>query len=136
MIKNIIKDTSFLKQKSTKATLFDAQVAIDLNDTLNAHKDRCVGMAANMIGIKKNMIIVSLGMTNLIMLNPKIIKKGKPYDAMESCLSLEGSRKTKRYENILVEYQDTKMELHTANFSGYVAQIIQHEIDHCNGILI
>ena len=136
MVKDIIKDTVFLKQKSSKATKFDLNVVTDLNDTLNAHKENCVGMAANMIGVKKNIIIVSLGMTNLIMLNPKILKKGKPYETSEGCLSLNGMRKTKRYENILVEYEDSSFVKHTASFSGHIAQIIQHEIDHCNGIII
>lgn len=136
MIKNIVKDTFFLSQKSTPATKADMQAARDLMDTLAANSDRCVGMAANMIGVGKNIIIVNIGFINMVMFNPVIIKKSGPYDTEEGCLSLAGVRPAKRYENITVEYTDMSWKKQTGEFSGWTAQIIQHEIDHLAGILI
>jgi peptide deformylase len=136
MVRPIIKDIFFLQQKSVPAGKADLPIAADLQDTLKAHRNECVGMAANMIGFQKNIIIVSLGLMDLVMLNPAITKKTGPYDAEEGCLSLTGTRKTRRYQNITVKYQDIKLQWHTQNFSGWPAQIIQHECDHLQGILI
>ena len=108
----------------------------DLQDTLNANRDRCAGMAANMIGVRKRIIIVSLGFVNLVMYNPVIVNKSGPYQGEEGCLSLSGVRKTTRYENIEVEYLDSSWKKHRESFSGWTAQIIQHEADHLEGILI
>ena len=136
MIRPIMKDESFLSKKSVPATKMDVQVAQDLKDTLRYHQEHCVGMAANMIGISKNIIVFALGPALIIMYNPKIIKKAKPYQTKEGCLSLEGERKTTRYETITVQYQDETFKKCKQSYSGFVAQIIQHEIDHCNGIII
>ena len=196
MIKPIMKDEAFLAIKSAPATKMDTQVAQDLKDTLQAYSDRCVGMAANMIGVKKNIIIVNMGFIDVVMFNPvivskhdmyeteegclsldgvrkttryqeipyttlfrsigvskniiifaigpaqivmynpKITKKSRPYKVKEGCLSLDGERNTTRYENITVEYQDESFKKCKQSYSGFVAQIIQHEIDHCNGIII
>ena len=136
MIKPIVKDIMFLGQKSDPVTKADLPIAQDLKDTLAAHRDGCVGMAANMIGYKKNMIIVSLGIMDLVMLNPVITKKSGPYEAEEGCLSLTGTRKTTRYQKITVKYQDTSMKECVREFSGMAAQIIQHECDHLAGIII
>lgn len=136
MVKSIVKDIFFLNQKSESATIADKQVGVDLLDTLNAHEKECVGMAANMIGVKKNIIVVNIGFANLVMFNPKIVKKTKPYETEEGCLSLIGIRKTTRYEEITVEYEDMNFKKQKGTYLGFVAQIIQHEIDHCNGIVI
>ncbi len=136
MVKSIVKDVMFLGQKSEPATKEDLYIAQDLKDTLAAHRDGCVGMAANMIGYKKNMIIVSLGIVDLVMLNPVITKKSGPYETEEGCLSLTGVRKTTRYQKITVKYQDTSMKQRVQEFSGWAAQIIQHECDHLEGIII
>ena len=136
MIKSIVKDVMFLGQKSEPVTKEDLSIAQDLKDTLAAHRDGCVGMAANMIGYKKNMIIVSFGIVDLVMLNPVITKKSGPYETEEGCLSLEGVRKTTRYKNITVKYQDITMKQQVQDYSGWVAQIIQHECDHLEGIII
>lgn len=136
MEKKIVKDVLFLAQKSEPATSKDIQVGIDLQDTLKANRARCVGLAANMIGVKKNIIIVNMGLVDLVMFNPVILKKDTPYDTEEGCLSLEGVRKTKRYKNIVVEYRDRQWKKQKVSLSGWTAQICQHEIDHCNGILI
>lgn len=136
MIKPIVKDIMFLSQKSEPATKADLSIAQDLKDTLAAHRDGCVGMAANMIGYKKNMIIVSLGIVDLVMLNPVIIKKSGSYETEEGCLSLTGTRKTTRYQKITVRYQDISLKQKTQDFSGWAAQIIQHECDHLQGIII
>ena len=136
MIKSIVKDVMFLGQKSEPVTKEDLSIAQDLKDTLAAHRDGCVGMAANMIGYKKNMIIVSLGIVDLVMLNPVITKKSGPYETEAGCLSLEGLRKTTRYQNITVKYQDITMKQQVQDYSGWVAQIIQHECDHLEGIII
>lgn len=136
MIKPIMKDEAFLAIKSAPATKMDTQVAQDLKDTLQAYSDQCVGMAANMIGVSKNIIIFAIGPAQIVMYNPKITKKSRPYKVKEGCLSLNGERNTTRYENITVEYQDESFKKCKQSYSGFVAQVIQHEIDHCNGIII
>ena len=136
MIRPIVKDIFFLGQKSDPATSQDLQTGQDLHDTLKANESRCVGMAANMIGIKKRIIIVSMGFLNVVMYNPVIVKKDSPYETEEGCLSLTGVRKTKRYENIEVEYYDSSWKKHRQKYSGWTAQIIQHECDHLEGIII
>lgn len=136
MIKPIVKDIIFLGQKSEISTKDDMQVVQDLKDTLSAHRDGCVGMAANMIGYRKRTIIVSLGIVDLIMINPVIISKNGEYETEEGCLSLQGKRKTKRYKNIEVKFMDAGFNEQKQKFSGYVAQIIQHECDHLEGIII
>lgn len=136
MVKPIMKDVLFLAQKSVPATKADISVGRDLQDTLNANRDRCVGMAANMIGIKKNVIIVNQGFFDIVMFNPVITKKDSPYQTEEGCLSLEGVRKTTRYENIEVEYYDFSWKKQKQAFTGWAAQICQHEIDHLSGIII
>ena len=136
MIKPIVRDVFFLGQKSEAATQEDAHVGQDLQDTLAANADRCVGMAANMIGVKKRIIIVNIGFLNLVMYNPVIVKRDTPYETEEGCLSLDGVRKTTRYQNIEVEYQDVSGKKHSQKYSGWTAQIIQHECDHLNGIII
>ncbi|MBQ6315518.1 MAG: peptide deformylase [Mogibacterium sp.] len=136
MIKPIVRDAFFLNQKSEEATKIDLPVAQDLEDTLKANRERCVGMAANMIGYRKKIIIVATGFADLVMINPVITAKSEPYEAEEGCLSLPGTRKTTRYKQITVRYLDKKFIEHTQDFSGYIAQIIQHECDHLEGILI
>lgn len=136
MIYSIMKDPLFLAVPSEQATAADKQTALDLLDTLRANLDGCVGMAANMIGVHKRIIAVHTGFAQMAMLNPKIVRKDGPYEAEEGCLSLTGVRKAKRYEKIEVEYQDLNMKKQKRSFSGFTAQIIQHEIDHCDGILI
>ena len=136
MIKSIVLDTFFLSQKSEPVSAADLSVAQDLRDTLEANRERCVGMAGNMIGYRKRMIIVSLGLFPLVMLNPEITKKSGAFETEEGCLSLTGTRKTTRYRKITVRYQDEQMKTHTQEFSGWTAQIIQHECDHLDGILI
>lgn len=136
MVKPIMRDIFFLGQKSEPVTKSDLAVAKDLQDTLAAHRDGCVGMAANMIGCKKRMIIVSMGFVDLIMNNPEIISKSGEYETEEGCLSLDGKRKTVRYQEIEVRYQDMNFKEQRQRFSGYIAQIVQHEMDHLDGILI
>ncbi len=136
MVKPIVRDVLFLGQKSVPATKDDLQVGRDLMDTLRANRERCVGMAANMIGVKKNVIIVNMGFMDVVMFNPVIVKKDTPYDTEEGCLSLDGVRKTKRYENIEVEYYDFAWKKQRQKLSGWTAQICQHEIDHLEGIII
>lgn len=137
MIKEIISDQFVLKQKSTLATSEDLPIIDDLIDTIVAHKDRCVGIAANMIGIHKQIIVVEDNNHYLAMLNPKIIKtSNNMYTCQEGCLCHHGTKETKRYEKIKVEYMDQCFKKKIKTFSGFTAQIIQHEIDHCNGILI
>ena len=136
MEKPIVRDAFFLNQKSAEATKADLPVAQDLEDTLRANRYRCVGMAANMIGYRKNIIIVATGFADIVMINPVITDRSEPYEAEEGCLSLPGTRKTTRYKNITVSYQDKKFAKHTQAFTGYLAQIIQHECDHLAGILI
>lgn len=136
MQKNIVRDQNFLSQKSVPATRADLPMALDLVDTLAANADRAVGLAANMIGVKKQIIAVSIGVMNIAMLNPKLTKKSHPYQTKEGCLSLTGERSTTRYKEIEVQYQDLNFKKQTQHFSGWIAEIIQHEIDHCAGILI
>lgn len=136
MIKQIVRDIFFLGQKSEPATKADIQVGIDLQDTLKANRERCVGMAANMIGVEKNIIIVNMGFVDVVMFNPVIVKKDTPYQTEEGCLSLDGVRPTMRYENIEVEYMDMNWKKQRMKLSGWTAQICQHEIDHLSGKII
>lgn len=136
MIKPIVKDVLFLGQKSGPAVKADLSLAKDLQDTLAANRERCVGMAANMIGVKKRAIIVSMGLISVVMFNPVITRKDGPYEAEEGCLSLTGVRKTTRYEAITLEYIDVEWKRQRRTFTGWTAQIIQHEVDHLEGILI
>ncbi|MCD8338462.1 MAG: peptide deformylase [Lachnospiraceae bacterium] len=136
MIQLIMKDVIFLSQKAEPATLEDKQIAVDLLDTLKAHEGECVGMAANMIGVNKAIIAVNIGFTNLIMYNPEIIKKAQPFRTEEGCLSLIGVRKCTRYKEIEVRYQDINFKQQCQKFSGWTAQIIQHEVDHLQGQII
>lgn len=136
MNRPIVRDIFFLGQRSDPAVKGDLNVGQDLQDTLTANRDRCAGMAANMIGVRKRIIIVSMGFTNLVMYNPVIVKKSGPYETEEGCLSLSGVRKTTRYQQIEVEYQDSAWKKKSESFSGWTAQVIQHEVDHLNGILI
>lgn len=136
VIRPIVHDPVFLAQKSVPATAADLQVAVDLADTLSANLDRCVGMAANMIGIRKRIIAMARGPMVVAMLNPEILTGSGEYETEEGCLSLEGKRKTKRFKSIRLSWQDTQMKKHVGLLEGFQAQIVQHEIDHCNGILI
>ena len=136
MVWDICMDEKFLAQKAELATLEDLTVAQDLLETLIAHKDGCVGMAANMIGVNKRIIAFDNIGTYMVMFNPVIVKKSAPYDAEEGCLSLTGTRKTKRYQTIKVQWQNEQFQTRIKTFTGWTAQIIQHEIDHCEGILI
>ena len=137
MEKTIMHDPIFLAQKSELATKEDLEVARDLLDTLIANKEVCVGMAANMIGVKKKIIVIDNDGQYLVMFNPEIIAKDEEYEAEEGCLSLLGGpRKAKRYKIVKVRYQDMNLKEYTKTFQGFPAQIIQHEVDHCDGILI
>ena len=136
MIKPIVKDVFFLEQKSEAATKQDLSVGQDLMDTLRANQDHCVGMAANMIGVKKRIIIINMGILNVVMYNPVIVKKDTPYETEEGCLSLMGVRKATRYQNIEVEYFDSSWKKQRQKYSGWTAQIIQHECDHLEGRII
>ena len=136
MIQPIMKDPIFLAQKSAPATKEDLQVAQDLLDTLTAHQDGCVGMAANMIGVSKRIIAFDNEGKYMVMFNPEIVKRSEPYEAEEGCLSLTGKRTAKRYRSIKVQYQNDQFQTRFKTFTGWTAQIIQHEIDHCNGVLI
>lgn len=136
MIKPIMTDVLFLGQKSEEATKADLYLAKDLRDTLDFHKEACVGMAANMIGVQKRVIIANVGFVNLVMFNPVLTAKSKPFETEESCLSLVGLRPTKRYEEIEVSYLDEQWMPKKVSFSGFPAQIIQHELDHLEGIII
>jgi len=136
MNRPIVHDPLFLALKSEPAAEADHQVIADLLDTLRANLDRCVGMAANMIGVRKRIIVFCQGPMQMIMVNPQIISKSGAYEAEEGCLSLSGVRKTKRYQRITVKYQDQAFRQRTGTFEGFTAQIIQHEMDHCDGILI
>ena len=137
MVKDLVHDPLFLAQKSEPATPADVQVITDLLDTLRAHLDGCVGMAANMIGVKKNIIVVSMGFMQMAMVNTKITSRKKPYQTEEGCLSFMGGPvKTTRYDEIQVEYQDASFKPKKDKFTGFTAQIIQHELDHVNGVLI
>ena len=136
MIRPIVRDVFFLSQKSEPATQADLAVDRDLRDTLQANRERCVGMAANMIGVRKRVIIVSLGFADAVMYNPVLLSRDTPYETEEGCLSLPGERETTRYESITVEYTDAAWKKQRGTFSGWTAQIIQHECDHLEGILI
>ena len=136
MIRPIMKDPIFLSQKSAPATVLDLSVAQDLRDTLAVHRDGCVGMAPNMIGVAKRIIIFDDNGSATVMFNPEIVKRSGAFDAEEGCLSLPGTRKATRYRSIKVRYQNERFETRLKTYTGFTAQIIQHEIDHCNGILI
>ena len=136
MIKPITKDPIFLAQKSVPATILDLPVAQDLKDTLEAHREGCVGMAANMIGVNKRIIIFDDHGSATVMFNPELVKCSGAYEAEEGCLSLSGVRKTRRWRQIKVQYQNERFETRLKTYTGFTAQIIQHEIDHCNGVLI
>jgi len=136
MIRPIMKDMLFLSQPSEEASKADAMVITDLVDTLNAHLDGCVGMAANMIGVRKRIIVVRMGPISMPMVNPQIVSKSGEYEAEEGCLSLMGVRKCRRYRDIEVSYLDAAFLPRRQKYSGWIAQIIQHEIDHCNGVII
>ena len=136
MVKQIVRDPLFLGQKSEDATEADKQVVADLLDTLKENQDRCVGMAANMIGVRKNIIVVSAGPFQFAMINPVITKKTDPFRTEEGCLSLDGVRPCTRYREIEVDYLDQNFKKQHGKYSGWTAQIIQHEVDHCHGIVI
>lgn len=136
MIREICRDEGFLAQKAEPATMDDLGVAEDLLETLIAHKDGCVGMAANMIGVNKRIVAFDNGGKYMVLFNPEILKKSEPYEAEEGCLSLTGTRKAKRWRSVKVQYQNEKFQVRLKTFTGFAAQIIQHEMDHCEGILI
>ncbi len=136
MVKDIVKDVLFLGRKSTEATKEDVGIIQDLRDTLAFHRGRCLGMAANMIGYNKRIIIIAADIMDLVMVNPVIIEKEGQYEATEGCLSLTGQRKAKRYSKIRVKYQNERFKWKEADFEGLYAQIIQHEMDHLEGIII
>lgn len=136
MVREIMKDTAFLSQKAEIAVAEDVSVAQDLLETLEAHRDGCAGMAANMIGINKRIIAFDNEGKYMVMFNPEIIKKSGPYQAQEGCLSLPGTRTAKRWKSIKVQYQTETFQTGFKTFTGWTAQIIQHEIDHCEGVLI
>lgn len=136
MIRDIMRDEAFLAQKAEPATPDDLPVAQDLLDTLAANRSRCVGMAANMIGVNKRIIVFDNEGEYMIMFNPEIIKKSDPYQAEEGCLSLLGVRPAKRWKSIKVKYQNEQFQVRFKTFTGWTAQIIQHEVDHCDGIVI
>ena len=136
MVKQIVKDILFLSQKAEKATEKDKYIAYELLETLNANKDKCVGLATNMIGYNKSIICISSGLYDFIMINPIITKKAKEYETEEGCLSLIGQRKCKRYKEIEVDFWDADFKKQHGKYFGWTAQIIQHEIDHCNGVVI
>lgn len=133
---NIIHDQLFLSQKSTSANRADLKIAEDLRDTLLANRDKAAGLAANMIGKNKRIIAFYVVPLPLVMLNPQIVRRSGEYLTSEGCLSLNGARKTKRYKTITVTYQNMSLETKTQEFTGFIAEVIQHEIDHCEGILI
>lgn len=137
MVKELVHDPILLAMKSETAAKDDLQTVQDLADTLSAHKDSCVGMAANMIGVRKRIIVFDNGGEYMTMLNPEILKKSEPYETQEGCLSLLGGpRKCKRYKSVKVKWQTVDFQTRIKTFTGFTAQIIQHEIDHCDGILI
>ena len=136
MVRTIVKDIFFLGQKSEPATKSDISVGKDLQDTLEVNRADCVGMAANMIGVNKAIIAVNMGFMNVAMFNPKIVKRNGKYETEEGCLSLDGVRKCVRYQEIEVEYEDINFKRQRQKYSGWTAQIIQHECDHLNGIII
>lgn len=136
MVREIVRDVIFLGQKSTDATIADIKTAMDLVDTLEANRNACVGMAANMIGVKKRIIAINDNGFTKLMINPTITAKSSKFETEEGCLSLSGVRPTIRYKNITVKYLDMNFKEHTEKFNGWTAQIIQHEVDHCDGIVI
>ena len=136
MVCEIMRDIIFLSQPSAPATPEDIGAADDLLETLIAHRDGCVGMAANMIGIARRIIAVDNDGQYLVLFNPEILKKSGPYEAEEGCLSLDGTRKIKRWQSVKVQYQNREFQTRIKTFTGFPAQIIQHELDHCDGILI
>ncbi len=136
MVREIVHDPIFLGRSSVPATAEDVATADDLLETLRANADKCVGMAANMIGVAKRIIVFDDNGTYAEMFNPEIISAKEPYETEEGCLSLAGTRKTKRYKSVKVRWQNRLMQTRVKNFTGWTAEIIQHEIDHCNGILI
>ena len=136
MVREIVHDPVFLSQKCIEASERDIGIAEDLIDTLRANLDRCVGMAANMIGERRRIIAFAKGPMIIAMLNPKIISGYGEYESEEGCLSLEGTRKVKRYRSIRLRWQDVRMKEHIGTLDGFQAQIVQHEVDHCNGILV
>lgn len=136
MIREICKDEVFLAQTAELATIEDLPVADDLLDTLRHHREGCVGMAANMIGVNKRIIAFDDEGTYMVMFNPEIVKKSGPYDTQEGCLSLVGLRPARRFQSIKVRWQNEKFQERLRTFTGWTAQIIQHEIDHCEGIII
>ena len=136
MVREIMRDTAFLAQKAEPAALEDLPVARDLLETLEAHKGGCVGMAANMIGINKRIVAFDNEGKYMVMFNPEIIRKSGPYETQEGCLSLLGTRTVKRWKSIKVQYQTEAFQMRFKTFTGWTAQIIQHEIDHCEGVLI
>ena len=136
MIREICRDETFLAQKAAPATADDLATAQDLLDTLTAHKDGCVGMAANMIGVCRRIIAFDNEGTYMVMFNPVIVRQSGPYETQEGCLSLTGVRKTKRFQAIKVQWQNEQFQTRLKTFTGWTAEIIQHEIDHCEGILI
>ena len=136
MIRDICKDEAFLAQKAETATAEDLDTAQDLLDTLDAHREGCVGMAANMIGVNKRIIVFDDDGKYQVMFNPVIVKHDGPYEAEEGCLSLTGRRKVKRFRTIKVQWQNEKLQTRRKTFTGWTAEIIQHEIDHCEGVLI
>ena len=136
MVREIMRDEAFLAHKAEPAGPEDLPIAQDLLDTLTAHKAGCVGMAANMIGVNKRIIVFDNEGKYMVMFNPEIIKRSGPYEAEEGCLSLTGARKAKRWQSVKVRYQNEKFQTRLKTFTGWTAQIIQHEIDHCEGIVI
>ena len=136
MVKDIMHDKAFLKIKSEEATIEDTGIGQDLRDTLSANRESCVGMAANMIGVSKRITIINAGLGDIVMYNPVITKKEGAYKTEEGCLSLPGVRKCIRYKKIEVSYRDDKWNEHHETYTGFAAQIIQHEVNHCDGILI
>lgn len=138
MVRELVKDQFFLRLKSEPMTKDDLDVVADLKDTLKAYSEECVGMSANMIGINKAVIAIQPENSNemVVMINPKIIKKSGPYETEEGCMCLEGERKTTRHRNITIEYYDEEFKKHVKLYSGYIAEIIEHECDHLEGIII
>ena len=136
MIREICKDEAFLAQKAEPATLDDLPIAADLLETLEHHRDGCVGMAANMIGVNKRIIAFDNEGSYMVMFNPEIVRQSGPYDTREGCLSLTGTRPARRWKSIKVRWQNEKFQVRLKTFTGWTAQIIQHEIDHCGGVII
>lgn len=136
MVKQVVRDIFFLSQPSEPASKADLVIGKDLQDTLRANREHCVGMAANMIGVRKNIIIVNMGFVDVVMFNPVIISQSGLYETEEGCLSLDGVRKTTRYQDIVVEYYDFNWKKQRQALSGWTAQIVQHEIDHLSGKII